>query len=182
MTNALFIGIQSEYAIMHLDDPSTTFLDFCSWLFCGYYFVEIVLKLKVYRQYFFVNHDWKWHWLDVFLVITSTYDQISQLLSPASKGSGAAVFRLLRLFKMAKMLRIIRVMKFFKELRLLLTPIMGSMRQLTWSLIMLALIIYIFACIFLQALSGVLLDDVITQSVTSRERIQIFENWGRGLS
>lgn len=55
------------------------------------------------------------------------------------------LLRLLRLFKMLKMLRMIRVMKVFTELRLMLYSIMGSVRTMFWSSLMLSLNVHIWA-------------------------------------
>eukprot|EP00747_Dinoflagellata_sp_TGD_P093837 gnl/TRDRNA2_/TRDRNA2_165896_c2_seq2.p1 gnl/TRDRNA2_/TRDRNA2_165896_c2~~gnl/TRDRNA2_/TRDRNA2_165896_c2_seq2.p1 ORF type:complete len:654 (+),score=125.26 gnl/TRDRNA2_/TRDRNA2_165896_c2_seq2:285-1964(+) len=92
--------------------------------------------------------------------------------------------RLMKLLKIAKMLRMVRVMKFFRELRLLVIPLIGSVRPLFWTLVMLSLMLYMFAVIFLQATSGAMLDDraLVTAGATpllaDEERKDLYDRWG----
>merc|ERR1719487_178838 len=86
-----------------------------------------------------------------------------------SDGSGTNVtwMRLLRLLKMLKMLRIIRVMKAFRELRVILFAIINSGRSLFWTLLMFALIFYIFGLCFLQGVTSWLEDDLKNDNIIS---------------
>eukprot|EP00747_Dinoflagellata_sp_TGD_P116636 gnl/TRDRNA2_/TRDRNA2_172431_c2_seq4.p1 gnl/TRDRNA2_/TRDRNA2_172431_c2~~gnl/TRDRNA2_/TRDRNA2_172431_c2_seq4.p1 ORF type:complete len:496 (+),score=56.05 gnl/TRDRNA2_/TRDRNA2_172431_c2_seq4:115-1488(+) len=174
--NAAFLGYAAEYAIAHLDDPMPTHVQVGNWLFFAYYMIELVLKLIVHKHYFFFNCDAHWNWFDVALILSSAYDQAYSLWSP-SQGGSSGVMRLFRLFKMAKLLRILRVMKFFRELHLLLAPLLGSVRQLFWTLIMLALMLYIFGVIFLQAAGGALLADLDNHDLTKEAKDGLVEHW-----
>eukprot|EP00747_Dinoflagellata_sp_TGD_P028327 gnl/TRDRNA2_/TRDRNA2_133196_c1_seq1.p1 gnl/TRDRNA2_/TRDRNA2_133196_c1~~gnl/TRDRNA2_/TRDRNA2_133196_c1_seq1.p1 ORF type:complete len:721 (-),score=106.39 gnl/TRDRNA2_/TRDRNA2_133196_c1_seq1:31-2193(-) len=178
LVNAVFLGYQAEHTITHLETPTTQGITLASWIFCLYYLLEVILKLAVYKQYYFINHDWRWHWFDLLLVITSTYDQATQLIWKSTGAGAGGAMQLLRLLRLAKMLRMVRAMRFYRELRILLMPIMGSVRQLCWTLCMLMLIMYIFACIFLQAVGGVLLDDIEDRNLPLKERAELLESWG----
>merc|ERR1719160_1808783 len=58
------------------------------------------------------------------------------------------------MLKMAKMLRVIRLMRFFRELRLMM-----RMMTLCWTVVMLAMMYYVFAIIFMYGMIGYLEDS-----------------------
>jgi len=142
--------------------------------------VELLLKLTVFRLRFFTAPDEKyWNLFDTFLVITGIYEVIQDVLSNGA-GGGASItwIRVLRLLKMLKMLRVIRVMKFFRELRIMLLSIVGSLRILFWSIMMLGLIMYIFGICFLQAVTGHLQETEPLELQKTSIEVDIFMWWG----
>jgi len=50
-----------------------------------------------------------------------------------------------------RLLKIARYLTFFRELRLMIFGLIASMRSLLWSFVMLALVVYIFSIVFVQA-------------------------------
>merc|ERR1719272_1489487 len=62
---------------------------------------------------------------------------------------------------MVKMLRVVRVMRFFKVLRMMVASIIGSMSTLFWSILMMAIMMYMFGLCFLQAAASYLQDAAI---------------------
>eukprot|EP00747_Dinoflagellata_sp_TGD_P056204 gnl/TRDRNA2_/TRDRNA2_149966_c2_seq1.p1 gnl/TRDRNA2_/TRDRNA2_149966_c2~~gnl/TRDRNA2_/TRDRNA2_149966_c2_seq1.p1 ORF type:complete len:738 (-),score=138.72 gnl/TRDRNA2_/TRDRNA2_149966_c2_seq1:25-2238(-) len=179
IVNAWFIGFQAEYALDHPSAPASMLINIVNLSFCIYYTIEVILKLSVHKLYFFVNKERGWNWLDAMLVCSGIYDSVSTfVLSDAEGSSASGMLRLLRLFKMAKMLRVIRVMRFFRELRLLMKPLIGSLRTLFWTCAMFSIIVYVFGIVFLQAASGVLVEDHTENKLTEDQRSELYELWG----
>jgi len=58
--------------------------------------------------------------------------------------------RVLRVFRMARVLRIVRVVESFQELREMLCSILGSLKSVCWAITLLAIIMYLFAVLFMQ--------------------------------
>lgn len=148
-------------------------------VFSGFYLVELLLKLTVFRLRFFTAPDEKyWNLFDTFLVITGIYEVIQDVISDDAGGASITWIRVLRLLKMLKMLRVIRVMKFFRDLRIMLLSIVGSLRILFWSIMMLGLIMYIFGICFLQAVTAHLqeTEPLVLQKTSIEE--DIMEHWG----
>merc|ERR550532_3897702 len=73
---------------------------------------------------------------------------------------------------MMKMLRIVRVIRFFQELRMMLRSIIGSMKVLFWSMVMLSLVMYTFGLAFLQATTAHLQDN------GGQAEPDLFKYWG----
>lgn len=149
-----------------------------SYSFSAFYALELFLKLKVFRLRFFCNEDKLWNLLDTFLLLTAVYDIVLDIVREATGfRMNMTWMRVLRLLKMLKMLRMVRVMKFFRELRIMLYSIVGSVRTLFWSILMLMLIMYIFGLCFLQAVTGYLLDTEPELLDPDLEEAML-EHWG----
>jgi len=119
--------------------------------FLAFYTLEVVLKLVVHRWFFFWNDDLRWNLLDLLLVIYGYFDLMMG-------GVNITWLRSLRLFRMAKVLRVLRIVKSFKELRLILSCLMGSITNLIWSIVMIAIIVFMFSLVFVQQTAAYLAD------------------------
>jgi len=120
------------------------------------------------KKNFLYGEDYKWNLFDLVLVITGLYDFIMETLPSSDTdgggGMGVTWLRVLRLLKMVKMLRVVRVMRFFKVLRMMVASIIGSMSTLFWSVLMLAIMLYMFGLCFLQAVASYLQEAALTHS------------------
>jgi len=162
--NCVFIGYALDYKASYGSESSPRFGELCERLFWGFYLIELIAKVFVQRLYFLVGHEYRWNLFDVALVTTSAYDQLSTLLHYNSSAGDVLFVRVLRIVRLAKILRMVRVLKFFRELRHMLFSIAGAMRSLFWCFVMIALIIYVFALIFLQASVHLMQDVLVSQS------------------
>jgi len=116
-------------------------------VFAIFFTVELVLRALAGRGWFFVDpHEWKWHWLDIFLVVTS-------ILSDFGIGSNMSFFRLLRIFRVVRIARIVRVVHFFRHLRRMMLSIQQCFASLAWALTFLCLINFMFSIFFLNGAS-----------------------------
>jgi len=121
--------------------------------FMSFYTIELVLRLIVHGMYFFQCPDAAWNMLDFCLVCVGLLDVAASALS---NGTGPnlnpSFMRMLRLFRVVKVLRVVRTIRFLSELRLMFQCLLGSMLSLTWSLLMILLIVYMFALLLVQGL------------------------------
>eukprot|EP00428_Durinskia_dybowskii_P020759 CAMPEP_0170207948 /NCGR_PEP_ID=MMETSP0116_2-20130129/3553_1 /TAXON_ID=400756 /ORGANISM="Durinskia baltica, Strain CSIRO CS-38" /LENGTH=636 /DNA_ID=CAMNT_0010458409 /DNA_START=167 /DNA_END=2077 /DNA_ORIENTATION=+ len=153
--NAVFTAYDSNYVMDNMGETSSasTVLEL---LFMLVYVFELVAKLCVHRLYFFCNNEMLWNIFDFMLVLFSFGDCIMLL---AGGNSGNVTFaRSVRLFKLGRILRIFRAMSFLKELRVMLASIVGSFYSLMWSVVMITVIIYIFALLFIQQMTDQLVE------------------------
>ncbi|CAE7948615.1 Cacna1a, partial [Symbiodinium sp. KB8] len=72
--------------------------------------------------------------------------------------TGFKAFRIIRITRILKTARLMRIFRFVLALRTLITSITHTLKSLIWALILLALIMYIFALMFVQAVQGYLAD------------------------
>jgi voltage-gated sodium channel len=135
--------------------------EFLDVLFKLFYTIERSTKLHEHQYYFFVNEDCYWNCFDFILVCVALFDKFLQLSMGGDGASGRNLtfLRALRILRMAKILRVFRIMRFLTELRLILNSLLGSMVSLFWSIVMMALIFYMFGLVFVQSTAMYKLDN-----------------------
>eukprot|EP00747_Dinoflagellata_sp_TGD_P057025 gnl/TRDRNA2_/TRDRNA2_150416_c0_seq1.p1 gnl/TRDRNA2_/TRDRNA2_150416_c0~~gnl/TRDRNA2_/TRDRNA2_150416_c0_seq1.p1 ORF type:complete len:688 (+),score=136.53 gnl/TRDRNA2_/TRDRNA2_150416_c0_seq1:104-2167(+) len=179
LLNAVFLWYIANDDIDNLErEGLSTFVTIVELLFFMFFFAELILKLFVYRLYFFINEQSRWNILDMVLVAMAGGDQIFALLSVAEDMStGNLTFvRTLRILKMAKMLRVVRVLHVFQDLRMMMYGIVGSLMSLVWCFVMTGFILYIFSLIFVQAFANKLRSEEAL--IDEAEHAHIMERFG----
>lgn len=175
--NALFVAHTSDWEMKNLNEPSPMFQTVCENVFFSCYMIELILRLMNHRFYYFINKDMNWNIFDFVLVMLSLFDVVMALVSSpegeggSSGGGNISFMRIFRLLKLAKILRTLRVMKVFRDLAQILESFKNCAISLFWSFIMIVFVIYIFALIFLQGLTGYLMDNYGQVSDTQVEEI-----------
>eukprot|EP00437_Effrenium_voratum_P010120 CAMPEP_0181440368 /NCGR_PEP_ID=MMETSP1110-20121109/22931_1 /TAXON_ID=174948 /ORGANISM="Symbiodinium sp., Strain CCMP421" /LENGTH=255 /DNA_ID=CAMNT_0023564169 /DNA_START=115 /DNA_END=878 /DNA_ORIENTATION=- len=135
------VSMQNVLASPPRGDPSWFHL--VNQIFVGMFVAEVLLRLAAKRLDFVYGIDWKWNTFDFIL---AAYCLAEELLT----GFSITYTRLLRGFRMVRVLRVIRVMRLFRELRLMVCSIIQSMVSLSWALLLLLLIMYLFTIIFMH--------------------------------
>jgi hypothetical protein len=122
----------------------------------------LVLRICGGRLWFFISpSEWKWHWLDIFLVVTSILSDFDMVID-------LSFFRLLRVFRLVRIAKAIRNFSFFRNLRKMMLSIMASFSSLAWAFLFLFLLIFTFSIFFLNGATEHMknnsYDDVVRQS------------------
>eukprot|EP00931_Biecheleriopsis_adriatica_P100841 TRINITY_DN76082_c0_g1_i1.p1 TRINITY_DN76082_c0_g1~~TRINITY_DN76082_c0_g1_i1.p1 ORF type:complete len:667 (-),score=142.21 TRINITY_DN76082_c0_g1_i1:111-1862(-) len=114
--------------------------------------IEIVLRVIAEGpREFLCGHHKAWNAFDSFLVVTSALE----VIAVSSAFSGIRVLRLLRL---VRTLRIIRVFQIFRDLRMMVVCVFNSFAALSWAIVLLFTVTYIFALIVMQGVSAYMRD------------------------
>jgi len=152
LVNAGVIAYGADYAAHNVDSPRNMVVDKFEVFFAVFYSMELILRLIAFRLQFFCHVDWKWNVFDTMLVVSALYDQAVELISGSKGAKGNVVFlRVVRIMKMIKLLRMVRIMRMFKELRLIVGSIKGSMKSMLWAVLLIVIITYVVGLCFLQA-------------------------------
>lgn len=146
--NACTIGVQTN--IMAESDDKETPLAFIivELIFCILFTIEIGLKLLTYGLNFLRMPGWRWNLLDVTIVSLQLLDQILEVVDYSL--SHFSAFRLLRMLRVVRVLRIIRLIRMISDLRAIVASVIGSMRALAWTVVLLFVIIYIISVYLTQ--------------------------------
>jgi len=177
--NVLFTAFSTQYAMQHLDKPSSSIMNSLELCFHGYYIIELVLKAWVLRLQFFKGPDLNWNLFDAVLVLTAFYDIVTVVVG--AEGFNVTFLRVFRLFKMLKVLRLVRVLKRFRELRLMIQAILGSLSTFFWCSVMLACILFLCSLVIVQSAAGYLsdLDDfALSTGGKDIDTAKLVEYWG----
>lgn len=138
VVNALFIGLETD---MNKEDGSMYEDDL--WfimenLFVVIFVVEMLVKIFCHRLEYFKS---AWNVVDFLLVMMAVAD-VWVLTAIGQKGQMKSV-SVLRVVRMLRLVRLIRLFKVFKELWLVVSGLMESMRTLGWVSILLVLFVYV---------------------------------------
>jgi len=130
-------------------------------LFCAFFSFEIIVRFLAFRRKCEAFHDTMFV-LDMFLVSLmawETWIQVALYLSmggssPTPGMRGASVFRVFRILRLMRVARVARLFRSMPEMMILVNGMIMACRSVFVSLCMMSLIIYIFAIMFTQMLSG----------------------------
>jgi len=160
-TNAVFIGVEVQASI---DDPERrpVVFDVAQYTFTSLFVLELALRLvsSGWRK-MFCTEVWYWSVLDVVIIISSLWEIAAALQTDVDAVGGVSslkAFRIIRLTRTLRTVQFVRIFRFVVALRTLLKSIAYTLKALTWALLLLALIIYVFAVMFSQAVNDYLAD------------------------
>lgn len=140
--HAAYLGVETDHRDVHTFHVQWLVLEF---FFLLIFTVELILRMCAERRKFIHTG---WNVFDTFLVLIGILGTC--ILTPIwlmshDKSNHLTmfyVFRVMRMARLAQILRILRVIRFHYELMLLLKSIAGTMKALTWSMLLLLLVLY----------------------------------------
>lgn len=140
--------------------------------FMSFYLFEILLKLWVHGLYFFCNEEMSWNIFDFLLVMQGVLDVVMMFFEV--EVMKATFARLLRILKLGKIFRVFRAIRFLRDLRVLMSSIVSSFAALMWSLVLLALCLYMCSIAFVQLLTSFLVEEGDNVDEQTAEEIFMF--------
>jgi len=147
LLNALLIGAHTQLQALHYNNAPSTQLFLVAEHSCTLIFlVELVARIWVHQGKFLSDlHEKYWNAFDASLVFVSLLDLVITM-SVADDDSGS-VLKVLRVIRVARVMRILRTVRFVSELRVMVQMIISSMLSLSWILVILVALIYVFSII-----------------------------------
>ena len=125
--------------------------------FCTFFAFEVMGRIAIHRQYFFVNENWGWNWFDFILVGAAIINLIYDQFVGYSIGN-VTFLRAFRLMRVTRILRMMRVVKFFRKLSQVLEALLMSVQAVAWVIVLLSSLFLLFALIFVQLVSQYLYE------------------------
>jgi len=150
--NAAVVGVQTDFMARHPLQAAPVGTRVLEVGFCIIFTVEIALRIAIQRRRYFYGSAWRWNVFDCIVTGAQILEEVlgaAGAVAPRLRISFTFV-RVLVLLKVVQVIRLMRVVRFIGELRMLATSIMHSMKALGWTLLLLALMIYIAAVWFTQ--------------------------------
>ncbi len=158
--SALLIGAKTY----HLPKPFVIFLTYADLAVTIFFLVEITIRFIASddKKNFFKSG---WNIFDTLIVVVS--------LIPIEDSEMALVGRLVRVFRVLRMISIV------PELRILINSLIKAMPQLSYVMLLLFIIFYIYGAVgsfFFNEINPVLWGDIATSMLTLF-RVMTFEDW-----
>lgn len=164
LTNSVYLGVQLEWTSKHRDDTSTAHIfTAVHVVYATLFTLEAFMQLVAggCRAYIW-GPSWAWNWLDIFVVSSSWVELVVDLVSSGESisrsNSSFRLMRLLRLGRVVRVVRIVRVVRLFRALRTLVYSLLGTLKSLFWSFLLLTLIMYIFGILFTDVVLNYLME------------------------
>lgn len=160
VSNSVFIGVEVQMSLDHPDRLPTS-INVIQYCFATFFVIELFLRVVADGRNFFCGEDWKWSLLDLFVVLTSVWEILADVLYNAFQIEGTSGFkalRIMRITRIMKVMRLMRVFRFIMAFRTLIASISDTLKSLFWALMLLAVIVYVFAVLFTQAVNDYLYD------------------------
>lgn len=157
--NSIFIGIQVEQSFQLETPVSIKIIDY---IFCVLFIVELAVRIYGFgcRHFLMSPDDQQWNIFDSVIVAISTVDTLISIVTDASgtaEGGGVlgniSALRVLRVVRIVRVLRIIRVLKFFRDLRILMSAIVTTIKTAVFAFVLIGIIIYMFSIALCQMVS-----------------------------
>lgn len=180
IANAIFLAVSADYYIDHIGEEPNKNLVAIETLFVFLYAAELAVRLLAERLSYFYGEGMCWNWFDLLLVLSGFREVVQSFSATTRGGDNFSYLRAMRLLKMLKFLRIVRLLRNFRELRLVLDSILGSLRSLLWSIILIFAMNFMFGVCFLTAAAEYLADQ--ETSSDAGESMEILDSvrlyWG----
>jgi len=176
LANVAFIGFQTDQSVKNImaDPPQADpeWFKAVSMTFVGLFAAEVLLRVLALRIQFLIGHSWKWNVFDLVLVLYSVLDELLEGFSPT-------YWRVVRGARMIRVLRFIRVVRFFRELRLMVCSIGQSLVSLSWAILLLLVIMYVFSICFMHAATLYVQREAAAPEGLIQELSKWYGNLGR---
>jgi voltage-gated sodium channel len=150
--NTIWIGVELDWNNSETLWQSDLHFILIENLFCWFFSLEIIIRFLAFQSKRNCLKD-AWFVFDatlVFLMITETY-VMAILLSPEVI-QGAQVFQVVRLVKMLRLARLARLLRAMPELVVLVKGIFTATKSVSFVIILLTIIVYVFAVALKQLL------------------------------
>eukprot|EP00448_Togula_jolla_P042465 CAMPEP_0170569922 /NCGR_PEP_ID=MMETSP0224-20130122/823_1 /TAXON_ID=285029 /ORGANISM="Togula jolla, Strain CCCM 725" /LENGTH=541 /DNA_ID=CAMNT_0010892141 /DNA_START=160 /DNA_END=1781 /DNA_ORIENTATION=+ len=159
--NAAFMGIQIDLHFRTGEDN----LQPVEYAFTALFLLELIIRICTFGpKKFLFGVEWKWGWLDVFVVILSLVD--TALTLGKAKGDDSSL-RLLSLTRLLRVGKVLRGLRYMRDLRLLLHGMINSVMAISWTLAFLISVMYV---------SSIVLMTLVAEKVLEGDEFYV-ENW-----
>eukprot|EP00927_Polykrikos_kofoidii_P000687 TRINITY_DN10251_c0_g7_i1.p1 TRINITY_DN10251_c0_g7~~TRINITY_DN10251_c0_g7_i1.p1 ORF type:complete len:749 (+),score=108.09 TRINITY_DN10251_c0_g7_i1:54-2300(+) len=163
MVNAFMIGVQTHHTALNRTASPLFVFEVFEGIFAVWFTAELSLRIYVAKLAFFVpkGGGWFWNYFDFLVVFAQLLELFVQQLAKNSSidVSKFRLLRVLRILRLVRILRVVRVLHLISELRTIVSSIVGSVRSLGWTCVLLFLMIYIVGVYFTQSITEHLVEQ-----------------------
>lgn len=168
-TNAVFVGLDVE---MGIQDPTSRpiGMDIAQYTFTALFTLELGLRFAVGGLCgMMFSEDCMWTVLDIVVVASSIWEIVLRIIftiqaqdsgdTSISGLSSLKAFRIIRLTRILKTAQLVRIFRFVMALRKIVQSVLHTLKHLLWAMLLLLLIVYVFAVLFVQAVDDYVMDN-----------------------
>lgn len=161
LLNAVSIGVQTEHRAQSLQAETPLLYLRIERCFAVFFLFDLLCRVFAFgSRWFCAVPDWKWNWLDATVVSLQVVEECINMFSEGSfdMAGTVSVMRMLRILRLVRVVRVVRLLRFMTELRTIAHSMMGSLKPLFSTVILLLLIFYIVGLYLTQVTSDHMID------------------------
>lgn len=157
LLNAALIGACTEYKIRHLRRDEPRIFALLDALFCVVFTVELCCRFVAFGCSMFFTKGWAWNVFDLIVVSF----QLSEILLHTlfSQYESDELLGTLKFLRLIRIIRLMRVLRLIEDLREIASSIVGSLRSLMWTLLLLLMLMYSCGVCITQVVAEYLLQS-----------------------
>eukprot|EP00927_Polykrikos_kofoidii_P000100 TRINITY_DN10040_c0_g1_i3.p1 TRINITY_DN10040_c0_g1~~TRINITY_DN10040_c0_g1_i3.p1 ORF type:complete len:628 (+),score=94.15 TRINITY_DN10040_c0_g1_i3:166-2049(+) len=188
LMNGIFIGLQTNHTAVSLSEEFPTWYFVVDFAFFIVFFIELLIRIWIFRGSFFTVPSWAWNVFDSALVALQLVELLATFivgssvrgLAAADSLKNLAFVRLLRVMRVLRTLRLARLMQFVGELHVVKQAIEATVRPLLGALLLLALMCFCAGIFFTQLVAMYRIE--LKEANQADERLsQYWGNLGRSM-
>lgn len=154
LANSVFLGVQVDWLAQTRSKATPKAFQQTMIAFNIFFIFELSLRICAERIRFFISINWKWNLFDLLIVLVSCIELlIGAFMDDNMSTSKFFLLRMTRFFRFVRVIRVIRVVKFFAELRLMIYSIFFAIKSLLWTVILVAMIMYVVGITLTQSVA-----------------------------
>jgi len=147
--NFVVIVWNSDYKASHVGESELPVVHAIQSAFTLFYVLELVLRLLVDREDFFLGDDLGWNMFDILIVLSALIEIFITALGGLAV-MDTSFLRIMRFLKISRILRMFSAVTVFKEVEIMVDTIAGCATIVMSSALVLILYLSVFAIFFLQ--------------------------------
>eukprot|EP00933_Yihiella_yeosuensis_P055927 TRINITY_DN5489_c1_g2_i1.p1 TRINITY_DN5489_c1_g2~~TRINITY_DN5489_c1_g2_i1.p1 ORF type:complete len:590 (-),score=122.10 TRINITY_DN5489_c1_g2_i1:275-2044(-) len=172
--NAITIGLETNNLAESASkgiDASTSGWYVIELMFCIVFLLELLLRIYYHRLAYFTSPIGRtWNLVDAAIVVVSVVD--TMILVPLGVGGTLQVVSLLRFVRLMRLARLVRLLKLFKELWLMVSGLLQSLKTLGWMCLVSFLLLFA---------SGIVLTTMVGQNDEVYDPYYVESGWDHEL-
>lgn len=153
VVNALTIGFQVDYMVRNVAMVPPLEYRLVEYFFCAAFAIELGLRVFAYRLQIFRIPGWRWNLFDAFVVTVQMAETCMTIIASSHDNSikfDFSIMRVLRVLRLVRIVRLVRVLRVISELRTMVYSIFGTLKPFCWTVMLLALLVYMVGVQFTQ--------------------------------
>jgi len=159
--NAVLVVLETDYHGRR--EPVSGWLTALTTMLLFVYAVELLIRIYVYRQYFFTSN---WNVFDFTVVALDVSSQVIERVV----SDGIPGLSVLRIFRLGRLLRLVEVLTIFHELHTMVELMIGAFRAMFWGTVLLGIILTLWSIVAVEFIHSVNLEVAATGAYDDCER------------
>jgi hypothetical protein len=168
IVNALVIAWETQHAAELVPvKANEVYFDVFMLFFCAVFTGDLLLRLLAQGSLFFYTTEWKWNWFDVLVVLGSNIEGIAFLTDNRDDWfSKYSLLRVLRLVRVVRFVRALRSIVFFRDLRITVSVLSGSLMPMMPFVVIMTLIFMTFGILFTDGANDYMVSNGVDPELT----------------